>query len=39
MEKLIYAIIGFGVAGNIAIYYGLYKVRKSRKQEARASAS
>lgn len=39
MEKLIYVILGFGIVGNIAVYYALYKVRKNRKQEARASAS
>jgi hypothetical protein len=32
MEKLVYVILGFGVVGNIAIYYALYKVRKHNKQ-------
>jgi hypothetical protein len=32
MEQLIYVILGFGVIGNIAIYYALYKVRKHNKQ-------
>lgn len=32
MEKLIYVILGFGVVGNIAIYYALYRVRKHNKQ-------
>jgi len=32
MEKLIYVILGFGVVGNIAVYYAFYIVRKHNKQ-------
>lgn len=32
MERLIYVILGFGIVGNIGIYYGLYKVRKYRSE-------
>lgn len=32
MIKLIYVILGFGVVGNIAVYYALYKVRMHNKQ-------
>lgn len=32
MEKLVYVILAAGVIGNIAVYYGLYRVRKSNKQ-------
>jgi hypothetical protein len=34
MEKLIYVILGFGVVGNIAVYYALYKVRKRKRLAA-----
>jgi hypothetical protein len=34
MEKLIYVILGFGVVGNIAIYYALYRVRKRKRLAA-----
>lgn len=32
MEKLIYVILGFGVIGNIAVYYALYRIRKHKRQ-------
>jgi hypothetical protein len=32
MEKLIYVILGFGVAGNIAVYYALHRARKHGEQ-------
>lgn len=32
MEKLIYVILGFGVVGNIAVYYALYRIRKHNRQ-------
>lgn len=35
MMKLIYVILVFGVLGNIAIYFALYKVRKSKQQQRR----
>lgn len=30
MEKLIYVILGFGVVGNIAVYFALYRISKHK---------
>lgn len=32
MEKLVYALLAAGIIGNIAVYYGLYRIHKSNKQ-------